>query len=128
MWVTPCNLILCPVESQSVITCSVVLVQHISLFCTILRTNTGYIINPLKAELNPIRHLLALVGARHIVQVSRVRVKQRSEIGSCQADTLFPVRKKAKKQPPFPTIIPGLPKYNSISNFLARNICRVSRK
>ena len=33
------------------------------------------IINPLNAELNPIRHLLALVGARHIVHVSRVRVK-----------------------------------------------------
>ena len=32
--------------------------------------------NPLNAELNPIRHLLALVGTRHIVHVSRVRVKQ----------------------------------------------------
>ena len=31
-------------------------------------------INPIKAELNPIRHLLALVGARHIVHVSRIRV------------------------------------------------------
>ena len=31
-------------------------------------------INPLNAELNPIRHLLALVGARHIVCVSRIRV------------------------------------------------------
>ena len=30
--------------------------------------------NPLNAELNPIRHLLAFVGARHIVHVSRVRV------------------------------------------------------
>ena len=29
--------------------------------------------NPLNAELNAIRHLLALVGARHIVHVSRVR-------------------------------------------------------
>ena len=28
----------------------------------------------LNAELNPIRHLLALVGARHIVHVSRIRV------------------------------------------------------
>jgi hypothetical protein len=36
----------------------------------------GYI-NPLNAELNPIRHLLALVGARHIVHVSRIRVKYR---------------------------------------------------
>ena len=32
---------------------------------------------PLNAELNPIRHLLALVGARHIVHVSRIRVKKR---------------------------------------------------
>ena len=31
-------------------------------------------INPLKAELNPIRHLLAFVGAPHIVHVSRIRV------------------------------------------------------
>ena len=30
--------------------------------------------NPLNAELNPIRHLLALVGTRHIVHVSRLRV------------------------------------------------------
>jgi hypothetical protein len=35
-------------------------------------------INPLNAELNPIRHLLALVGARHIVHVSRIMVKQLS--------------------------------------------------
>ena len=32
------------------------------------------VFNPLNAELNPIRHLLALVGARHIVHVSRIRV------------------------------------------------------
>ena len=32
------------------------------------------VVNPLNAELNAIRHLLALVGARHIVHVSRVRV------------------------------------------------------
>ena len=31
--------------------------------------------NPLNAELNPIRHLLALVGAHHMVQVTSVRVK-----------------------------------------------------
>ena len=33
-----------------------------------------YCLNPLNAELNPICHLLALVGAHHIVHVSRVRV------------------------------------------------------
>ena len=32
-------------------------------------------INPLKAELNSICHLLALLGAHHILHVSRVRVK-----------------------------------------------------
>ena len=32
------------------------------------------LINRLNAELNPICHLLALVGARHIVHVSRIRV------------------------------------------------------
>ena len=31
-------------------------------------------LNPLNAELSPIRHLLALVGAHHIVHVSRIRV------------------------------------------------------
>ena len=40
------------------------------LHCT---HNTLYF-NPLNAELNSIRHLLALVGARHIVHVSRIRV------------------------------------------------------
>jgi hypothetical protein len=29
----------------------------------------------LNAELNPICHLLTLIGARHILQVSRIRVK-----------------------------------------------------
>jgi hypothetical protein len=33
-------------------------------------------INPLHAELNPICHLLALLGAHHILHVSRVRVKK----------------------------------------------------
>jgi hypothetical protein len=32
-------------------------------------------INPLNAELNPIRHFLALAGGRHFVDVSRIRVK-----------------------------------------------------
>jgi hypothetical protein len=31
-------------------------------------------INPLNAELNPICHLLELLGAHHILHVSRVRV------------------------------------------------------
>jgi hypothetical protein len=34
-------------------------------------------INPLNAELNPICHLLALLGAHHILHVSRIRVSLR---------------------------------------------------
>ena len=34
------------------------------------------ILIPLNAELNPIRHLLALVAAHHILHVSRVRVNE----------------------------------------------------
>ena len=34
----------------------------------------GVYINPLNAELNPICHLLALLGAHHILHVSRIRV------------------------------------------------------
>ena len=41
--------------------------------CSLLCITIWYV-NPLNAELNPIRHLLALVGVRHIVHVSRIRV------------------------------------------------------
>ena len=34
------------------------------------------LINPLNAELNPICHLLALLGAHHILHVNRIRVNQ----------------------------------------------------
>jgi hypothetical protein len=41
------------------------------MWCVIkLRDN----INPLNAELNPICHLLALLGAHHILYISRIRV------------------------------------------------------
>ena len=42
---------------------------------TVLDMSTN--VNPLNAELNPIRHLLALAGARHFVHVSRLRVNVR---------------------------------------------------
>ena len=32
------------------------------------------VFNPLNAELNPICHLLALLGAHHILHVGRIRV------------------------------------------------------
>ena len=36
--------------------------------------------NPLNTKLNPICHLLALVGAHHILHVSRIGVKGMKEI------------------------------------------------
>ena len=41
------------------------------------------LINPLNAELNPICHLLALLGGATIVVVSRLRVKQEAT-NACQ--------------------------------------------
>jgi len=38
------------------------------------------VINPLDAKLNPICHLLALLGAHHIFHVSVLRVKEVSDI------------------------------------------------
>ena len=32
-------------------------------------------VNPLNTQLNPIYHLLALLGAHHILHISRIRVK-----------------------------------------------------
>jgi len=46
------------------------------------------IINPLNAELNPICHLLALLGAHHILHVSRIRVNRRDEKGK---EVYFPL-------------------------------------
>jgi len=37
--------------------------------------NYKIVLHPLNAELNPICHLLALLGAHHIFHVSRIRVK-----------------------------------------------------
>ena len=39
-----------------------------------LLNQTALPVNPLNAELNPIYYLLALLGAHHILQVSRIRV------------------------------------------------------
>jgi hypothetical protein len=39
------------------------------------RTYNNVTINPLNAKLNPVCHLLALLGARPILHVSRIRVK-----------------------------------------------------
>jgi predicted metal-dependent peptidase len=47
-----------------------------SPFCFTSRsTEVKLIFNPLNAELNPIRHLLAFLGAHHILHVSRLKVR-----------------------------------------------------
>jgi hypothetical protein len=38
--------------------------------------------NPLNAELNPIRHLLALLGAHTILRVSRIKDRENGMWGS----------------------------------------------
>jgi hypothetical protein len=40
-------------------------------------------VNPLNAELNPICHLLALLGGATVVVVSRLKVKQNGSTGKC---------------------------------------------
>jgi len=48
-------------------------------------------INPSDAKLNPICHLLALLGVHHILHVSRVRVREKLDVitwldkGECTA-------------------------------------------
>ena len=51
--------------------------NKILLQCTV---HTSKSINPLNAELNPICHLPALLGAHHILHVSRIRVKLNLEV------------------------------------------------
>jgi len=46
----------------------------VQLVC-VLFVDCSLNINPLNAELNPICHLLALLGAHHILHVSRIRFK-----------------------------------------------------
>jgi len=52
------------------------LVQTVLLWClcSFFFRNVSYSIYPLKAQLNPICHLLALLEAHHIFHVSRIRV------------------------------------------------------
>ena len=63
---------------QSDVQCHVI--QHMCICGLSAHTPEGnmkdLLINPLNAELNAICHLLALLGAHHILHVSRIRVKQ----------------------------------------------------
>jgi len=45
-------------------------------------TQISNLINPINAELNPICHLLTLLGDDHIIHVSRVRVKICAVVGT----------------------------------------------
>jgi len=45
-------------------------------------------LNPLNAELNPICHLLALLGAHLILHVSRIRVKERRRYSHLKEEAL----------------------------------------
>jgi hypothetical protein len=44
--------------------------------------------NPLNAELNPICHLLALLGAHHILHISRIRVREKRGFWKWEGEAL----------------------------------------
>jgi len=62
------------IKSQKFISSSKILNANQMLIVYFLSIHYTYIINPLKAELNPICHLLTLLGAHLIFHVSRIRV------------------------------------------------------
>jgi hypothetical protein len=57
--------------------------------CSIQSTKQNNVISLLNAELNPICHLLALLGAHNILHVSRIRVKCRIKNSICHLLALF---------------------------------------
>jgi len=61
----------CIIHSQQLRLHLVLIWREVNLSAHHLR----YQINPLNAELNPICHLLALLGAHHILHVGKLRVK-----------------------------------------------------
>jgi hypothetical protein len=46
----------------------------VHLYTIIIKSLTTMVINPLNAKLNPIYHLLSLLGSHHILHISRIRV------------------------------------------------------
>jgi len=54
-------------------------------------------VNPLKAELNPICHLLALLGVHHILHVSRIRVNIWRFTSDAPAETLVAYNEKCRE-------------------------------
>jgi len=75
--VTCALLFYCPLLCYFVLKCNYVsLCYCVPLcFCLLMCATSGSDeVNPLNAELNPICHLLALLGAHHILHVNRIRV------------------------------------------------------
>ena len=70
--------LLSSVKLSVICLCKIQLFQYLFLFHVLTThmflSQPSFVFNSLNTELNPIRHLLALVGARHIVRVSRIRV------------------------------------------------------
>ena len=55
-----------------------VLFQHHDGHSSIILNQLSHFFNPLNAKINPICHLLALLGVQHIFHVSGLRVNQRN--------------------------------------------------
>ena len=64
---------------------------------SLYRQRQKNVFNPLKAELNPICHLLALLGAHHIFHVSRIRVNYNLKISRKIIYILFIMHTKLHK-------------------------------
>ena len=76
MFLYSCLFYLCPVYCPvliCVVCCVVSRMGHLAVEWA--HESTIIEFNPLNAELNPICFLLALLGAHHILHVSRIRVK-----------------------------------------------------
>jgi hypothetical protein len=58
--------------------------EALMFMLTIVRTSISDGLNHLNAELNPICHLLALLGVHHFLHVSRIRVNLLKPGPSCQ--------------------------------------------
>jgi len=54
---------------------TIIVRRKIQLNVALKYLSSKLLINPLNAELNPICHLLALLGAHHILHVNRIKVK-----------------------------------------------------
>jgi len=57
-------------------------------------------VNPLKAELNPFCHLMALLGDHHILHVSRVRVKSLKPLVKKKEHILVTLRQRMRNMFP----------------------------